>query len=1117
MDAFALARLKARETRAACTGRLVSALPAVERALEEKGFQVHRVAPGDSNLDGTDAKLSREWSTVHLRDDLTGPQQACHLAHELGHIDLHRPDEPCEADDADLIEASSRAMARIAAYGPRERRELQANVYAREFLLPRNLAREMFLEERLGAGEIAARLGLPIAVVRRQLLDAILLQDVAATVEPPETRPQTRRDKSQEEAAGYTKSQALLVEAGPGSGKTRTLVARINHLLATGTAASAILALTFSNKAAAELSERVSRQHPEAATEIWSGTFHAFGLELMRRHYDRLGLEPEIRLIDRAQAVELLEDRLPLLQLRHFHDLRNPGERLSQMLRAISRAKDELVDPAAFRKMAEQALTAAGSDDAVKDAEKAVDTARVYELYETALGDRGLVDFGDLVMRPSLLLESDPEIRAMTQARHRHILVDEYQDVNRASARLLAGLYGPETCIWVVGDARQSIYRFRGASSVNMGRFEKDFTGGERTSLAFNYRSTEHIVGLCRRFAHEMRAGRDGLAYAARAARTEEGTETKLLVGADDDSEAELLAREILSLQQNGVTLSNQAVLARTNARLDVLADELLRRDIPVLQLGSFFEREEVRDVLSVLTLLAEANGGALARVAAYREIDLKAADVIALVRAARERNVPMLDILAKADSVLSDPGAQGAARLSRLLEGLNGYLPAFEVAAIWLLERTDYLRELAACEGVSADLRRAALRQLMDFLDQTELDGRPLSAAGALRRVRTSTLLADDRDLREPALGTEVDAVRLMTVHGAKGLEFAAVHVVGLHERGMPKSYRREQCPPPPQIDDGRDPKQAHEEEEECAFFVAISRAEDHLRLYHTEKAAKQSRKRSRFLDRLAPLETDRLATDPSPAAATLPSLVPHEADRLSLQDVREFEQCPLKVAYRRVMGIRARRYEGPYLKTSTVIYSVIDRLGEILTLGTDRHLALNEVFQEAWQSRGPVGDVAEAEYRSLAQAQIDGLRDLTSGFDASGTDTLSLSIGSGHLDVPAPLVRHGPSGRTVARFSDGGRSTSDMQRRLSNRLPVAAVRASLGASAEVEIAHLGDRNIVPIARRPDQSAEDLARAEAILAAIRQGRLPPKREMRICMRCAYFFSCPATGSPEAR
>src|SRR5208283_1409506 len=238
----------------------------------------------------------------------------------------------------------------------------------------------------------------------------------------------TRPDPSQDRAAAY-RGSAYQLQAGPGTGKTRTLVKRVLSLLDEGIDPAAILVLTFSNRAAGELVERLAAAAPDSAPRLWIGTFHAFGLDLIRRYHDRLDLPSNLTLFDRSDAIEVLEEILPTLPLVHYRNLWDPAMELLHVLAAISRAKDELADPARYHELAEAMLRSASDDKAREAAEKCREVAQIYEIYEQAMHERGVVDFGDLVMRPALLLEADAALRAEVQLRHRHVLVDEYQDV----------------------------------------------------------------------------------------------------------------------------------------------------------------------------------------------------------------------------------------------------------------------------------------------------------------------------------------------------------------------------------------------------------------------------------------------------------------------------------------------------------------------------------------------------------------------------------------------------------------------------------------------------------------------------------------------------------------
>ena len=1132
MDAFSQARIKARAFHQKTGQGIQSAYDLVCQALSDEGYAVVAENIDGSTLKGDSAQLQPEFSTVVVRSDVEDSTKALLLAHELGHLVLHRPNEPCELEPEDQVSAS-RALSRVETYGPRERRELQANVFAREFLLPRDRARKLFLSDRLKASEIAERAGIPLPEVRRQLLDALLRYDS----EPrEEAAVQTiELDESQAAAVDF-EGRALLLEAGPGSGKTRTLISRIERRLEDGVRPSEILALTFSNKAAAELSERIAVRRPEDAGEVWTGTFHAFGLEILRKYYDRLDLPPKIRLISPSQAVEMLEEHLPVMGLKHFGDLRGSADQLKEILKPISRAKDELIGPVHFRKLAVAGLdeairtrddgTPANKKEAdkanknVERAEKTLEAATVYDVYEGLLRDHDCVDFADLVMRSAILMRDDEEVRATLQSQYREILVDEYQDVNRACAEMVKAVYGEQGRVWVIGDSRQSIYRFRGASSANMQKFESDYPGGTRMDLRCNYRSTEHVTSLCRKFASTMdRRHAEGigaetvgrLPYEAVAKTEEPGSVTTLHVGHDDDCETELVADQIRELSESGVPFGKQTILARTNSRLDRLAEMLSEDGIPVLHLGSFFERGEVRDILSVLALVAEPNGGAIVRVAALRDLPVPASDIAIVARFARENRQTLVETLNSLPetSNLSTEGAANLGRIGRSLTGLKPWTPAFEVAAEWLLERSDYLRHLAERRDIGADLSRDAIRQLLEFLDQYQFDGRPLTATEALRRVRTVILMADDRDLREPGIAGQVDAVRLMTVHAAKGLEFEAVHVVGMHNNNFPLQHRSGQCLPPPGVEDGRDPLKAHEEEEDCAFFVAISRAERHLRLYHTEKAAKKPRTRSRFLDDLD-IRTEIHLPAPSIARKT-PEITsgPIRIENIDLRAIKDFDDCPLKLAYRYRFDLRSRRAESPFLKTSGVLYRLIDGIGQYIGDGADRRASLESALDEVWSEHGPRESSLESRYREIADRSVDALVDLSENFRGASEPTMSMPIGDGSVLVPTPMVSH--DGRT-ARYVEMGAVDKKRTSSLGSGMRFQAAM-KMQPFEKVEVVSLKNANAVEVVRAVGEIAEDSRKAASVLSVIRKGELAPDPELRKCVRCPHFFSCPATGA----
>ena len=283
-------------------------------------------------------------------------------------------------------------------------------------------------------------------------LDHIRWAHVIGPPVPPEEEPAVvhtpRDDPSQDRAAAH-RGSAFELQAGPGTGKTRTLVKRVLSLLRDGVDPASILVLTFSNRAAGELSERLVSVVPEQAPRIWIGTFHAFGLDLIRRYHDKLGLPPDPALFDRSRAIEVLEEVLPTLPLVHYRNLWDPALVLRDIVGAISRAKDELVDASQYRALAQAHWDRETDPENKEGAAKALEVAQVYKIYQETLRSCRSVDFGDLIMRPTLLIEADEAVLTAARLRHRHVLVDEYQDVNRASARLLLAVAGDGSRLWV--------------------------------------------------------------------------------------------------------------------------------------------------------------------------------------------------------------------------------------------------------------------------------------------------------------------------------------------------------------------------------------------------------------------------------------------------------------------------------------------------------------------------------------------------------------------------------------------------------------------------------------------------------------------------------------------
>lgn len=426
MDAWIDIRRKAR----ACHKRALArakgdrrAVAIIAAALVNADLVVRYYEPGTTFGAGVFGSFDRASQLVNVAKGQDPLDELVVTAHEIGHNELHH-DPTSEVTilpvglGGDPVESGA---ARVEGYSPRERKEVQADIFAAEFLCPADWLRDEYIVRSRKPGDIATDLGLPEGMVMNQVIRALLLPPLRdAPPAPP--APVRDLDPSQKLAATWS-GGPLLVDAGPGTGKTRTLVYRIEHLLGSGSTPGMFLALTFSNKAAEEMRERLSVMNPDAAIEIWAGTFHAFGYELITKWPSGVGRTAAVRILDEAGSLALLEDNLAKLPLHYYQNLYEPAYELVHVLRAISRCKDELINPAAYRAEAEAALAAAqaiNDADAKEIAEKALELAEIYRIYEDALLAADAVDFGDLVRLAGDLVEENVHVKAfLAKFRHR--------------------------------------------------------------------------------------------------------------------------------------------------------------------------------------------------------------------------------------------------------------------------------------------------------------------------------------------------------------------------------------------------------------------------------------------------------------------------------------------------------------------------------------------------------------------------------------------------------------------------------------------------------------------------------------------------------------------------
>lgn len=595
----------------------------------------------------------------------------------------------------------------------------------------------------------------------------------------------------QQREAVLASDGAVLVLAGAGSGKTRVITYRIAHLISTGVPASAILSVTFTNKAAGEMKERVSallRSSVHAAVEPWVSTFHALCARLLRREAPRVGLRRDFAIYDDDDQVAVVKSALR--QLGHDEKSHSPREILSH----ISRAKNDGQSPEEF--------AAAAHSPAWRVA------ARVYAQYEAQLRKAGAVDFDDLLLRAREVLQQHAEALAHWGGRFRYVQVDEYQDTNRIQYDLVRLLSRPHGNLCVVGDEDQSIYSWRGADVGNILRFERDFPGARIFRIEENYRSTQNILDAAGAVVgHNV----DRLGKTLTATRGT-GSNLRFFEARAAADEAEFVGQEIYRLQRSGDLHQRIGVLYRTNFQSRAFEEAFRRLGIRYKVVGgfSFYQRAEVKDTVAYVRLaMNSADDVALLRVLNVPPRGIGPGTVDRLRNIAEQRGGSLWDALGEVASASASMRSAALQSFRALIEDLRGQLSALRPAEFlhYVLERSGYLTHLEQQDLDKDSSRAENVRELVSAIAEGSQHGETL--ADFLDR----TALVSDADDYDPAA-----PVTMMTLHSAKGLEFHHVFLAGLDEGLFPHS-RSTGSP-------------AELEEERRLCYVGMTRARDTLTL---------------------------------------------------------------------------------------------------------------------------------------------------------------------------------------------------------------------------------------------------------------------------------------------
>src|SRR6266516_2069986 len=626
--------------------------------------------------------------------------------------------------------------------------------------------------------------------------------------------------------AVLTTEGPLLVIAGAGSGKTRVLTYRVAHLInAVGAKPNEILAITFTNKAAGEMKERLQRLLGRSGQGLWILTFHAACGRILRREAQRLGYRSNFTIYDQADQIRLVKRCLEELE-------RDPKRFTPRGIHSqISSAKNTLVGPEEY------------TDRVASFYDQTV--AEVYDLYQKRLFASNAVDFDDMLYLTVDVLERFPEARQKWQEAFRYVLVDEYQDTNHAQYRLLQLLAEKHRNLFVVGDPDQSVYSFRSADIRNVLEFEQDFAGAVTYTLDQNYRSTQHILDAANGVISHNRERKEKNLWSELG----DGDPVRVIEVEDEHAEARYVAAEIALLVEEGFSGSEVAVFYRTNAQSRVLEDVLVRQGVAYQVIGGpkFYERAEIKDLIAYLQAIDNPyDAVSLLRIANRPRRGIGDASLARLQSWADAQGRSLWEALEFAEEAgVGAAPLKAVAAFRTLLQSLQSGALELEVSELVqrVLDRSGYLEALEAERTIEAQGRIENLQELVGVAQEYQQTAAEPSLSAFLQEIS----LYSDQD----AIRGEQSLVTLMTLHNAKGLEFRAVFMIGMEEGIFPHS---------------RSLEENSLEEERRLAYVGMTRAKERLVLTHASARSLWGNRSynlpSRFLDELpaARIERERL-----------------------------------------------------------------------------------------------------------------------------------------------------------------------------------------------------------------------------------------------------------------
>jgi len=953
-------------------------------------------------------------------------------------------------------------------------------------------------------------------------------------------------DPEQREAVEHDQGPLLIV-AGAGTGKTTVIARRIAHLIASGRARpSEILALTFNEKAAAEMEERVDVLVPYGYADTRISTFHAFGEEVLGSFGIEIGFAPGFTVLDQTAQAIFLSEHLEALVLRHYAPLSDPTKYLSHLARFFNKLKDYPISTRELATFAERALAAAG-DEAERDrAERTLELALAAGHYERLLWKQGFVDFGDLLSLTLRLFDESPAALRNYQERFRYVMVDEFQDTNPVQFEIVRRLTAPHRNLVVVGDDDQSIYRFRGAHLQNILKFHEFFPGARSIVLHTNYRSSREILKTARRLIQvnqDRLETRLGISKELTSEKTGPAPRIKEL--STEAEEAAWVAGEIRAAVESGARCCRDfAILVRSNRNAEPFLAALDGQGVPYYFSGSrgLFQRPEIRELIALLYSLSQDTREDYLYLLAQSAYSVPGEDLNRLVHALETEPSGLRALMERAargsaPAAISDEGKERLGTMLADLRALEVIARDKRVGEVLrsYLERRGVMKRLRAPTHFEDEIQARNIvkffKLVQDFGTVAVVDRVPLF----LRHL--GMIMEHGEDPAVAEIGEESDVVQVLTIHRAKGLEFPVVYLVQAATDRFPTRNRHGGLEVPVEMAPGETPNaELHKEEERRLCYVAFTRAKEELvATYAIDYGGKMLRQRSQFLSEAfdlgkpAPARKKRqtmeelLASGAGPATGlpTLSRPAAREPVLLSHDRIADYETCPLKYYFIKVLAVHPILTLDHRVNFGNAIHQAVAfaldryRQGERPTFDQ-----VADVFRANWREEGHRSEEharrrfeqGVAALRSFLEREVEGREPPT---DVERVFRIKLEdvVVQGRMD----RVDEGPREVVIADYKTtelDPEEKADEEARKSLQLSIYALaqREMTGRAPDrVELRYVLNGTVGSSTCTEGRLERTRDRILAIAESVRSGDFRPQPSERNCSICACRPICAAS------